>query len=57
VNRYRLTAVGLHLARQAVTMTWPVQEFLALLTDGEQDLRYWREEFGKLLEPLHLTKG
>ncbi|MGW3569623.1 hypothetical protein ACWDSL_38160 [Streptomyces sp. NPDC000941] len=48
-DRYRIDAIGLYLTRSATLATWPVDDYLALLSTCRRDLAQLRAAFTELL--------
>ena len=48
-DHYKIDAVGIHLTRAGILITWPVENYLALLGARRRDLPELRAAFTKLL--------
>ncbi|MFD9946265.1 hypothetical protein ACFWYW_30645 [Nonomuraea sp. NPDC059023] len=49
-DRYRIDAVGIYLSRAGTLITWPLEDYLALLGARRRDLGELRDVFARLLK-------
>lgn len=48
-DEYHITSVAVYLARQTMLLSWPVQDFVSLLSDGQSSVESLRRDLRQVL--------